>query len=510
MEYRITANRKRPQTLDELIGQEFVVETLKHSIGSERIAQAYLFSGPRGVGKTSAARVLARALNCSGGPTVSPCMDYNDIDLIEIDGASNTSVNDVRAIREEVLFAPQGSRYKIYIIDEVHMLSNSAFNALLKTIEEPPPYVIFIFATTEIHKVPATIRSRCQQFAFRLIPLEAIMGCLRAVCNEIGQEIEREALFWIAKEARGSLRDAYTILDQVCSFGDGPIDFATITTTLGVSGIDGLNRLVAALHAKESGRALQIAADLLDSGISVEQLAIDLCEYYRALLFLRHGIHKEAHLGYSPERFPQEIIAAYNDEQLEAALNWLLELYRRLRYSLNQRFELELILGRLALLEDYISPASLLRQLREMKSALGAIGVALTESSQDAPGANKPVSTSAHSADVAQAASIPDGSNTAIVSQLAKRIASSKPMVATALEQSSGYQLLDKRLVLEFEREFELQKVSDDLELVQRAAVDMFGYVVELKLRSSAHSDSPSPKSEAIRRAFQGEIVEHD
>ena len=179
MAYEVTATRKRPQDFEKLVGQEFVVSTLENAIQEGRIAHAYLFSGPRGVGKTSSARLLAKALNCERGMSAHPCGECSScreitsgtsVDVIEIDGASNTSVNDIRAIKEEVLFPPQSSRYKIYIIDEVHMLSTSAFNALLKTIEEPPDYVIFLFATTDLQKVPATIRSRCQQFRFQLIP----------------------------------------------------------------------------------------------------------------------------------------------------------------------------------------------------------------------------------------------------------------------------------------------------------------------------------------------------
>ncbi|MDX9809881.1 MAG: DNA polymerase III subunit gamma/tau, partial [Sphaerochaetaceae bacterium] len=208
--YEVTATRKRPQVFDSLVGQDFVVSTIKNAIEAGKIAHAYLFSGPRGVGKTSSARILAKMLNCVHGPTSTPCQicsncieiaQGNSLDVIEIDGASNTSVNDVRVIRDEVLFPPQSGRYKIYIIDEVHMLSNSAFNALLKTIEEPPEYVVFIFATTESQKVPPTIRSRCQQFHFQLLSLQSIKQSLSNVAKELGVTVDDDALFWIAKES---------------------------------------------------------------------------------------------------------------------------------------------------------------------------------------------------------------------------------------------------------------------------------------------------------------------
>lgn len=221
MAYEVTATRRRPQSFEDLAGQEFVVATLKNAIQTGQIAHAYLFSGPRGCGKTSSARILAKALNCEKGPNVQPCGQCSacreiakgsSLDVIEIDGASNTSVNDVRQIKDEVLFPPNSLRYKIYIIDEVHMLSTSAFNALLKTIEEPPPYVIFIFATTELHKVPATIKSRCQQFNFRLVAPQTLRNLLADAAAELGIQADDEALYWIARESTGSVRDAYTLL----------------------------------------------------------------------------------------------------------------------------------------------------------------------------------------------------------------------------------------------------------------------------------------------------------
>jgi DNA polymerase-3 subunit gamma/tau len=289
MSYEVTANRRRPGSFDALTGQEFVVTTIKKSIEANKIAHAYLFSGSRGVGKTSAARILAKSLNCQNGPTPNPCgvcsncveiAKGSSLDVIEIDGASNTSVNDVREIKDEVLFAPNTSKYKVYIIDEVHMLSNSAFNALLKTIEEPPPYVVFIFATTEIHKVPATIKSRCQQFNFRLIDVEDIKERLAEACAEMGIKVDQDALFWMAKEGNGSLRDAYTLFDQIVAFSDSHITLEKIREKLGLVGLEQMNQLIETLAGGKSEEALEVLDKIVAQGVSIDQFIIDLAEYF--------------------------------------------------------------------------------------------------------------------------------------------------------------------------------------------------------------------------------------
>ncbi|MFW5802159.1 MAG: DNA polymerase III subunit gamma/tau [Spirochaeta sp.] len=375
MAYEVTATRKRPTNLDGLIGQEFVVATLKNSIQDGRIAHAYLFSGPRGVGKTSAARILARALNCSDVPNPDGDVQAEAdsitrgtaLDVIEIDGASNTSVNDVREIKDEVLFPPNHSRYKIYIIDEVHMLSTSAFNALLKTIEEPPPYIIFIFATTELHKVPATIKSRCQQFHFRLIPLEQILEKLVEASAEMKLQADPDALMWIAKEGRGSLRDAYTLFDQVVAFSDGHITLEKIKAKLGLVGLDRLNAIAEALSDGSLQQVLEAADDIMTNGVSVDQFIIDLNEYFRNLLLLRAGIKRESVIGYPIREFSSQALEAWSKHQLMHALDLLLEAFRRLRYTVNERFELELVLSELTRLKDYIDPGQLLNRIHDLR-----------------------------------------------------------------------------------------------------------------------------------------------
>jgi len=389
MPYEVTAARKRPQSFEQLAGQEFVAATLEKSLETGRIAHAYLFSGPRGCGKTSTARILAKALNCEKGPTAEPCGTCDScrsitagssLDVIEIDGASNTSVENVRQIKDEVLFPPNSSRYKIYIIDEVHMLSTSAFNALLKTIEEPPPYVIFMFATTEQHKVPATIKSRCQQFTFRLVSPDVIVGLLEAAAADLGVAAEPEALLWIARESGGSVRDAYTLFDQVVSFSEGHITAALIREKLGLVGQDRMNALFGHFTGGDTAGALAALDDILSGGVSPEQFVADIVEYCRGLLLVKHGITRESLLGAPLSSFDLGISEALSGERIEQALAIFLGAYRALKDSIDPRYELDLAVAKASHLQSYVSPSEVVR-------AVGAIKRFLERAAAPAPDA---------------------------------------------------------------------------------------------------------------------------
>src|SRR5271170_7168862 len=298
MSYLVLARKYRPQSFEELVGQAHITDLLRKSIESGRIAHAFLFCGPRGIGKTSCARILAKSLNCQNGPTLTPCGECsacleiangNSFDVIEIDGASNRGIDEIRTLRENVKFAPSYGRYKIYIIDEVHMLTNDAFNALLKTLEEPPEHVKFIFATTEVHKVPATILSRCQRFDFKRIQVEIIMDNLKNICGKEDLKANEEALFAIAKASQGSMRDALSVLDQLSALNDKGIDSADVFSMLGMVEIEFLFDLADALIARNCVKSLDVFNQIIERGKDIKQLGKDLTEHFRHLMIVKVG-----------------------------------------------------------------------------------------------------------------------------------------------------------------------------------------------------------------------------
>ncbi|RIK37939.1 MAG: DNA polymerase III subunit gamma/tau [Chloroflexi bacterium] len=286
----------RSQNFDELVGQEHVVQTLRNALRDDRVAHAYLFTGPRGTGKTSLARILAKALNCTAPQAERPCnqcmtciaiTEGRMLDLIEIDAASNNSVDDVRELRDKVGFRPSEGRYKVYVIDEVHMLSNSAFNALLKTLEEPPPHARFVLATTEPHKIPATIISRCQRFDFRRLAVPEIAGHLHHIVEAEGYDAEGEALTAIARAAQGCMRDAISLLDQMLSYGSDTVTFAQVQQALGAVNSQAVSALVEAVAAKDVAAGLTLIQQLLLEGASLTEFCHQVVEHLRGVLVIQ-------------------------------------------------------------------------------------------------------------------------------------------------------------------------------------------------------------------------------
>jgi DNA polymerase-3 subunit gamma/tau len=373
MDYQVSARKYRPGSFEQVIGQPHIVQTLVNSIATKRIAHAFLFSGTRGVGKTTVARILAKALNCERGPTSTPCetcvncleiAQGSSVDVIENDGASNTGVDDVREIRENVKFTPFRGGYRVYIIDEVHMLSTSAFNALLKTLEEPPPHVVFVFATTEIHKIPATILSRCQHYNFRRIPRAEIIQRLRFVASEEGLTVEDRSLGVVAKASEGSLRDALSLLDQAVAFGGKTIRHADLEALLGAVPHELVRGLVTAVVGQDSPAAVRIVAQLVEQGHDARAYCAEVVEHLRNLLVAavvsassgRSGLRGLIDLSEEEIDRVVEEAKAFTVEQLQELFRIFAQAEDALRATLHPRFVLEVAAVRATRLT--VSPAS--------------------------------------------------------------------------------------------------------------------------------------------------------
>lgn len=553
MAYEVTATRRRPQRFEDLVGQEFVAATLKNSIQTGKIAHAYLFAGPRGCGKTSSARILAKALNCDQGPTAMPCGACSacqeitrgaSLDVIEIDGASNTSVNDIRQIKDEILFPPNSCRYKIYIIDEVHMLSTSAFNALLKTIEEPPPYVIFVFATTELHKVPATIKSRCQQFHFRLVAVEQLKMLLAEAAAEVDIQADDEALYWIAREATGSVRDAYTLFDQVASFSGGHITYDKIRDKLGLVGLDMLNALCEICVESDSAMALDKVDSILQGGVSIEQFISNMTDYLRNLLLVKSGIKKESLLGQSVERFSTKVLSAWNVPQLERALSLLLNLYRDIRYSLNPRYELDLAVSRLCGLSFYVSIQEVKAAVEQARTLLVGSGGLQEVSKPSESATSKPVdsgsnpniprfSALSHQEDsshpLSNGGAVPPEHRQATFSiqkpdaqavplenlrdYMIKELSVSHAVLASALMDSGSWDFTkDNCITVTVSSSFSMAQLQKEKAMLTQMAAKFSGqnrsFEVVLNQSKSESKEKPrTPQTEIICKLFKGTVV---
>lgn len=374
--YTVVARRYRPQQFKDLIGQEHIATAMANAIKTGRIAHAYLFTGARGVGKTSCARILAKALNCVHGPTATPCDQCDicksiatgdDIDAVEIDGASNNKVDEARDLRSNVGFRPQRARYKIYIIDEVHMLSTSAFNALLKTLEEPPPHVKFILATTEVHKLPITILSRCQRYDFALIGPKRVFDTLKAIVAQEGIEAEEAALQLLARRANGSMRDAQTLLDQLIGSGEGPLTLTAIQHLLGTASDDRIAELAAAILDQDMKRGIEICQDAYETGLQLSELLDQLIDYWRGLMLVLAGGPATSDLPGTPA-LQEHIRAQAGRTTLDtvlAGLDILATAKSRLRSGVTAMVVVEMTVVRLCQLDQLLSVATLTRMLAE-------------------------------------------------------------------------------------------------------------------------------------------------
>uniref|UniRef100_C6E8Z1 DNA polymerase III subunit gamma/tau n=1 Tax=Geobacter sp. (strain M21) TaxID=443144 RepID=C6E8Z1_GEOSM len=531
MSYLVLARKWRPQTFSDLVGQEHVSQTLKNAIDGGRVAHAFLFTGARGVGKTSSARILAKALNCESGLTVEPCntcstcleiTEGNSVDVFEIDGASNTGVDDIRELRDNIKYLPSRSRYKIFIIDEVHMLTTNAFNALLKTLEEPPPHVKFIFATTEPHKVPITILSRCQRFDFKRIALPRIVSRLRYIVDQEGVQVSDEALAVVARKGDGSMRDSLSTLDQVLAFCGNQVADADVAALLGV--VD--RRLIMdgcrAVLSKEVRCALQIVAQVDSFGYSMRQFCRELIDQFRNVAILK-AIGEPGDLLELSEAELGELRTladCASGPDLQRHLTLLLKAEGEMAHASFPRLVLEMTMMRMATLAPAVAVQELLSRLDALESGAPAAPRPLRQ--EGAPRAAAPpvqAPPAARDQHAARPAAMPpasppqpppapqaasaaaDGGSAELWGSFVQFVKGKRPMLGTELEQVYPVQV--SRQLLEIgclNGTFELKRMQDPERVTElkELAKAHFGQApaVRITVLSAPPKDAPPSLSE--------------
>jgi DNA polymerase-3 subunit gamma/tau len=383
MSYLIYARKYRPMSFEEMIGQKPVVQTLKNAVKNNRVSQAYIFSGMRGVGKTTAARILAKALNCQEGPTPTPCNkcefctginEDRSVDVLEIDGASNRGIDEVRSLREGVKYKPIHSRYKVIIIDEVHMLTREAFNALLKTLEEPPAHTVFIFATTEFHKVPATIISRCQHFEFKKISQKELINHLIDITKKESITLSPFGLNLIAEAADGSLRDVLSLLDQAVAFSGEVISDEDLKEILGTISHNVLLQFSTAILEEDSDKVFSLVEEIIESGFDLRFFYKELIQHFRNLLLVRTVEYSQDLIPFAAEDL-ENLKKVAEKSSVEELLRYLVALQegeQGLKFSSHPRIYLEALLVKLCHFKKIIPVADIIKDIQDIKKELKA------------------------------------------------------------------------------------------------------------------------------------------
>lgn len=546
--YQVVARRYRPQTFDELIGQEHVAGALKQAISTGRIGHAYLFTGARGVGKTSAARVLAKALNCTAGPTTEPCNECEvcrsitsgeDVDTIEIDAASNTGVDNIRDLRQNASVKASRCRFKIYIIDEVHMLSKSAFNALLKTLEEPPEHVKFVFATTEPDKIPITILSRCQRFDFAGIEATSIADRLKQIAAAEGVEIDDEALAVLSIRAAGSMRDSQSLLEQLLAVAGNKIAAEQVYTLLGIAPGERMGRLVEALVAREAATALANLDEAIAGGADVGQTIDQLLGYFRDVMAMVVGCDTDQLRFVLPSQYAQaaELGQKLGVHTVLAMIQVLDQTASRMRGSLHTRTLAEMALVRIAHLDDLDNLAEIAAELRwttppaqpegvkKKVSPVAVLSTATTTAAQAGPTVTTPPAAS-HTSPPTQRIDPPTSSSPAgpvtltseaVKSAWSQLTSDMEGMLAGYASEAKSVGLAnDGTMVVSFTDQFSKERCESPVNRteLERSLSGYLGTAIALKFELDRTAPATTPSKPAgspkvvSRRQRQSEIAE--
>ncbi len=507
MSYQALARKYRPQTFEDVLGQDSIVRTLQNSLQQDRIHQAYLFSGVRGVGKTTAARIFAKALNCQTGPTITPCNTCSicreitegiDLDVREIDAATYTQVENIRELREVTQFQPARDRNRIFIIDEAHMLSSGAWNALLKLIEEPPPHVVFIMATTEMHKVPQTILSRVQQFVFRRITTEELKVRLREICESEGIEAEDQALEILARRGDGSVRDALSLLDQTIAFTGKHLTAAEVATALGLSDTLFLADLVEKLEEGDTAAIIALLDEAAVSGRDFKLLYRDLLSYLRVLLLMSSGA-SETLIGLEDDALERarDVAARFDLSELMRIMNLLLRDDELVNRSEQQRLVVEISLIRCALLPRLRAVEDLLRSGET--SAPAGRSATLTQTRESRPARRNSAPSSAQSDERGAAAPAAGGS----VRRVIEEFAASKKLAGNYLRSAAKAEELEGVLRFAFSEENRFMKEQLEsegmIEALRSAAASVYGREMKISLEMmDVPAQTRTPREQVI------------
>ena len=544
MGYQVTARKWRPQTFDDVVEQQHVTRTLKNAIRFGRIAHAYLFAGTRGVGKTTMARVLAKALNCEHGPTENPCnacqscleiTQGTSMDIVEIDGASNRGIDEIRELRERLRYLPTRGRYKVYILDEVHMLTKEAFNALLKTLEEPPSHVVFVFATTEIERIPYTIVSRCQRFEFKRVSLTGLSEQLAHIAQSEGIRISRACLMRIAKAAEGSMRDAQSLLDQVVAYCGMEVRDEDVDQILGHVGVEALAQCLRALFQQDAAAALHLASLLQSEGHETAGIARALLEGLRHLIVLKTVPHPDDLIPLSEADLAtlRTVAELASLEEIYGQFHVLSAAEQTLRHASNPFLGLEMTLVRMACIGRVQPLQSILEHLQRLETELPASPApqeqAVSASSAAPPARNgrlEDVKTSGRDAvGVFEAApvyralpepSLPEAPPSVVLSTaeglweaLQQRVTERRPSLGGPMQHGRPLTLDEHRLVVGFAKQdkFSLEYLLDpaNLIVVRDTAQAILGRPLQVALEPLPDETAGSPDGSETRAVAEPE-----